>query len=205
MRKLIGAGLAVLGFAASVSAQAATVIFTDSFDGYTPSLAWDGSNVWTTGNSVDLVANNTFGLNCAGGTGNCVDLSGSSPGFSSKSFTLDPGTYLLEFDYTGNQLGAQFAQAGFNVSLGSFSQFVGPLSNTSKLFQHFAQYVNVVGNPTTLSFNQVGGDNFRGSIIDNASITAVPEPATWLSLIAGFGMLGFAMRRRKTGTMVSYA
>ena len=33
----------------------------------------------------------------------------------------------------------------------------------------------------------------RGSVI--ASIAAVPEPATWLTMITGFGMLGFARRR----------
>jgi hypothetical protein len=34
------------------------------------------------------------------------------------------------------------------------------------------------------------GDNIR-------VLTAVPEPATWAMLIAGFGMVGFAARRRK--------
>ena len=29
-----------------------------------------------------------------------------------------------------------------------------------------------------------------------AAVSAVPEPATWLSMILGFGAIGFAMRRR---------
>ena len=33
----------------------------------------------------------------------------------------------------------------------------------------------------------------------------VPEPATWAMLIAGFGMTGAAMRRRKTRVAVTYA
>jgi hypothetical protein len=33
--------------------------------------------------------------------------------------------------------------------------------------------------------------------VDNISIRAVPEPATWLTLIMGFFGLGFAMRKRK--------
>lgn len=33
----------------------------------------------------------------------------------------------------------------------------------------------------------------------------VPEPSTWLLMIAGFGMLGGAMRRRKHAVRVSYA
>ena len=35
-------------------------------------------------------------------------------------------------------------------------------------------------------------------------ISAVPEPATWLTLIAGFGMVGFQMRRRR-GRVISAA
>lgn len=34
---------------------------------------------------------------------------------------------------------------------------------------------------------------------------AVPEPSTWLLLIAGFGMIGGALRRRNIRTSVSYA
>ncbi|WP_294195782.1 PEPxxWA-CTERM sorting domain-containing protein [uncultured Sphingomonas sp.] len=39
--------------------------------------------------------------------------------------------------------------------------------------------------------------------IDNINVTAVrgavPEPATWAMMIAGFGAIGFAMRRRQRG------
>lgn len=34
---------------------------------------------------------------------------------------------------------------------------------------------------------------------------AVPEPATWAMMIAGFGLTGAAMRRRKTRVAVTYA
>ncbi len=32
--------------------------------------------------------------------------------------------------------------------------------------------------------------------LDNVSVTAVPEPGTWALMLAGFGMVGFAARRR---------
>ena len=39
-----------------------------------------------------------------------------------------------------------------------------------------------------------------------SNVAAVPEPATWAMMIAGFGMVGFAMRRRaKVSTAVAYA
>ena len=57
----------------------------------------------------------------------------------------------------------------------------------------------------TLSFTDadrfdVGGLRFASSQnafeFDNVSIAAVPEPATWLMMIAGFGLIGGLMRRR---------
>jgi hypothetical protein len=37
-----------------------------------------------------------------------------------------------------------------------------------------------------------------GPLLDNVVVTQVPEPATWAMLIAGFGLVGSAMRRRRT-------
>jgi len=37
------------------------------------------------------------------------------------------------------------------------------------------------------------------------SYTAVPEPATWAMMIGGFGLVGTAMRRRKSQVRVTYA
>lgn len=41
-----------------------------------------------------------------------------------------------------------------------------------------------------------------GILLDNVSISEVPEASTWVLMIAGFGMVGFAARRRR-GTVVS--
>jgi hypothetical protein len=71
----------------------------------------------------------------------------------------------------------------------------------------------------TLSGTQalVAGQSF-GVIVDrngfyggdstglNFSISAVPEPATWAMLLAGFGMIGFGLRsRRRQAVTVTYA
>lgn len=53
-----------------------------------------------------------------------------------------------------------------------------------------------------LSFTQVV--NGSQDLTFSATIAAVPEPASWLMMISGFGILGGAMRRR-TGVSVRYA
>lgn len=68
--------------------------------------------------------------------------------------------------------------------------------------------------PTSVSFAlgfpvTVGGASgtFTGAsnVTFSASVAAIPEPATWALMIAGFGMVGAAMRRRATRTTVTYA
>jgi hypothetical protein len=57
------------------------------------------------------------------------------------------------------------------------------------------------------SDGQIGGISFASGAnsleIDNLVFT-VPEPATWTMMIAGFGMIGFAMRARRRRTTVVY-
>jgi hypothetical protein len=51
------------------------------------------------------------------------------------------------------------------------------------------------------------GDGFEGRGLQTTFLmagNAVPEPATWAMLIFGFGLIGSAMRRRKTNVKVSY-
>jgi hypothetical protein len=55
---------------------------------------------------------------------------------------------------------------------------------------------------------QIGGIGFASGAnsleVDNLVFT-VPEPATWAMMMAGFGMIGFAMRSRRRRTTVVYA
>jgi len=47
----------------------------------------------------------------------------------------------------------------------------------------------------TFSTGLNGGDADIG--LDNVSISAVPEPATWAMMLVGFGGMGVAMRSRR--------
>lgn len=201
MRKLMfGLTVAVAAFA---SAPAAAATFFETFDSYPANVPWTGSGVWTTGNSVDLVASGTYNLTCLGGTGNCVDLSGDRPGSISTSIFLLPGSYQLAFLATGNQLDSfqgPYPQSSINYSIGALSGSTGLLANNNTVFQSFGGLFTITtGGSYFLTFSQApGGDPYRGSILDNVSISAVPEPATWGMMLLGFGLMGFGLRRRRS-------
>lgn len=58
--------------------------------------------------------------------------------------------------------------------------------------------------PVTLAFTFTGGGVTAADfVVDNVSMTAVPEPATWALMIGGFGLAGMQLRRRKAN--VSFA
>ena len=58
----------------------------------------------------------------------------------------------------------------------------------------------------TFALTQYQGTGTYTLTISNPAAAAVPETATWAMMLAGFGMVGFAMRRRSSvKTTVAYA
>jgi hypothetical protein len=56
-------------------------------------------------------------------------------------------------------------------------------------------HTDILFNNGTAPRSDGTGDNYAG--LDNVRLTAVPEPATWAMMIAGFGFSGAALRRRR--------
>lgn len=44
-----------------------------------------------------------------------------------------------------------------------------------------------------------GGGNVPGELPDPSPVLGVPQPDTWVMLVAGFGFMGLALRRRSPG------
>ena len=178
----------------------------------------NGANAPTSGQSTSL---NTSG-------GNFVYLTGQGgPGAYElrQSFTLGSAqTVTIKFDHFANNYASQvFAGNGLDPFAGPAVQFalVDLISASTGVFSTAGQiqsfYSGADGgtnpNPwTSYSFNvslaagsyairfaQADNQLFFTQGVDNVSVSgAVPEPASWAMLIAGFGLVGGAARRRRS-------
>ncbi|WP_448580504.1 PEPxxWA-CTERM sorting domain-containing protein [Thermaurantiacus sp.] len=77
------------------------------------------------------------------------------------------------------------------------------IAGTSPFTNYGFRFIAGGSTTMTLQFANVGGDNI-GAILDDVSIRVtpggggvIPEPGTWAMLIAGFGLVGAAARRRR--------
>lgn len=209
--------------AVSTSASAATVL-NDGFEGDATGTAITVLNNFTVSGTVDVVgASNPFGIVAPS---NVVDLDGTpGPGMlSTASFAFGAGDFVqLSFVLGGAQRGSVVDQfsAGFSfggvtllqnytlggaygsVNLGTFSTNAFSSSTGIAGNSPFATYTLsfTAGNAGTLMANigTTSADNV-GPLLDSVrlDIGVVPEPASWALMIAGFGMVGFAARRRRS-------
>ena len=166
-------------------------VFTTVFAGSTDITGW------TIGpHSVDYIG--TYWQASEGARS--IDLSGNQPGSVAQTITTVAGvTYKVTFDLAGNPDAGPVLKALAVSSVGPSQNFFfnttgashGDMNWTASSFTFTANAAS-----TTLMFASATQDAF-GPALDNVSVSAIPEPATWAMMIIGFGAVGAVARRRR--------
>ena len=206
--------IALTGAAIAATPASAALVFTSTFENvpggptngtFANVLTADGWTAADASHPIEL-QNHVAGNPAPTGGNVFVELDSSQN--SSMSRVIEAGTYQLSFLYSPRP-GVDANSNGISVFLndvlldppGTVTGTGGNQTSWSTITSGFF----TVEAPTTLKFAAVGTSNSLGGYVDNITLNAVPEPATWAMMIAGFGLVGGAMRRRTVRTAVTYA
>ena len=154
---------------------------------------------WTVGgDSIDYVGGYWQAENGA----RSIDLSGNAAGSISQTFDTVAGkAYDVNFWLAGNPNGGPQTK-GVTVSASGATPQTDDftLQPTDTLghmgYQPYSYMFNAASNSTTLTFSSDTASP-DGAVLDNVSVTAVPEPAAWAMMIVGFFGLGALLRSRR--------
>ncbi len=196
--KFIIAGALALGTATVADA---TVILTSNFD-----LLALGAGSYTTVSTIEGWTSTTNGIeiqNHAAGTPfsspNLVELDTFAN--SSMFHTLGKGTYLVSYYYSPRP-GVGAASNGITLSIGStaLDAVTGNGGGDTMWALRSVKFATTGG---ALTFAATGTSDSLGGYLDNISIAAVPDASTWVLMIAGFGLVGIAARRRSPRAVIA--
>jgi hypothetical protein len=210
LRTRIFAAAALAAGFAFTPAKAAVILdgnFNDplasgTFQTVTGGNFFGNGNVWgVIGNSVDVIGNYWQAPPTGGGS---VDLSGNDTGAIAQMFNVAAGTYKLSFYLSGNPDGG-VGQRAVDVLVGGQSQLFtyNVTAANSRSDMDFAlESLIFTSNGTNDILAFLGQDaGPYGAVIGGVSIAAVPEAATWMMMILGFGGIGMMLRGRRQASL----
>jgi hypothetical protein len=135
-----------------------------------------------------------FALNNIGGSGDTLQVSGDSATGTFHTGGLDSGGCdnsgnFICFSYPSSGVGAAAVASDmlFNISVLTGSA-IFDLTGTGQDAPHLkVQFLDSAGDKVSSLYSEpLNGQSF-----------AIPEPATWMMMIIGVGMVGGVMRRRR--------
>ena len=162
----------------------------------TPGLGTRGASVqdaFSLGHAFGQVNFNLVGANPTYASPTTLTQYTSEGGWTSFSWdTVGPGltqfTGVYSLSGISQTLGIRNSLSAFATSGGSFAY--GSTSSLNFIL------------PSNVTFTSASG-TFLSALVPPSS-GAVPEPATWAMMLAGFGLIGFGMRRRSTEARVRF-
>jgi hypothetical protein len=211
------AGAAFLGLLGTALPASAAILVDGNFDDPplpNPFLTKAGGTTfgggsgtaWTIlGDSIDEVGNYWQAPVAGGGS---IDLDGAAAGGISQAFNVAAGTYILSFSLSGNPdngttpadpLKSVAVSVG-DVSNQVFTYTTGTNSHGDMQYALETLTFTSTGGGDILSFlSQDAADSSFGAVVGGISIAfaPVPEPATWMMLILGFGLTGSLLRKNR--------
>lgn len=200
--KIIVAAAALL--AALGSAHAATnLVVNGSFEDQAQATGTFGIYSalpgWTTVGGTGIEVRNQVAGNAFAGN-NYVELDSYSNSAMAQTLTTNFGSvYTLSFEYSARE-GVAAASNAINVFwnnslLGSAVQDgIGQIGNVWHTYSFTVQGTG----RDTLTFAAGGFSDSLGGSLDAVSITAVPEPSTYLMMFAGLVAIGLSLSRRRS-------
>lgn len=112
------------------------------------------------------------------------------------SLTYEANTSLLTINSTNIPYSMTFSYTNGNIVLATD----GSSGSCMHIPSSFCAFIPTsTGIATFVEQSPASGGWYASTI----TAGAVPEPATWVMMLAGFGMLGFAMRARREGVVAA--